>query len=67
MNTASFAKVKLSRFMWIQDFAARLVELGAPASIEALIELGKERLDNSREHDPVRDAESVWSEWQTES
>jgi hypothetical protein len=67
MNTASFAKVKLSRFMWIQDFAARLAELGAPASIEALIELGKERLDNSREHDPIRDAESVWGEWQTES
>jgi hypothetical protein len=53
--------------MWAQDFAARLVELGAPASTEALLELGKERFDSSLERDAVRAAESAWSEWQTES
>ena len=67
MTTHLFAKAQLSRFLWVQDFAARLVELGAPASTEVLIALGRERLDSSRERDPVRDAETVWSQWETES
>jgi len=35
MATEYRAKVLLHRFMWVQDFAARLAQLGAPASIEA--------------------------------
>ena len=57
---------KLRRFTWVQDFAARLVELGAPGSIEALLELGKERFETGPERDAVRAAESAWSEWPTE-
>jgi hypothetical protein len=58
---------KLRRFTWVQDFAARLAELGAPASIEVLLELGKVRFEMGSERDPVRAAESVWSEWPTET
>ncbi len=58
---------KLRRFTWVQDFAARLVELGAPASSEVLLELGRDRFETSPERDAVKAAESVWSEWPTES
>jgi hypothetical protein len=67
MTTQYFAKAKLGRFLWVQDFAARLVELGVPASTEALLALGRERLNSSPERDPVRDAETVWSQWETET
>ena len=52
--------------MWVQDFAARLVDLGAPTSVEALLQLGKELFQTSRERDAVRAAESAWSEWPTQ-
>jgi hypothetical protein len=58
---------KLRRFTWVQDFAARLAELGAPASTEVLLELAKDRFEKSAERDAVRAAESVWSEWPTET
>ncbi len=58
---------KLRRFTWVQDFAARLAELGAPASSEVLLELAKDRFETSPERDAVRAAESAWSEWPTES
>jgi len=41
MATEYLAKVLLHRFLWVQDFAARLLELGAPASAEVLLELGE--------------------------
>jgi hypothetical protein len=58
---------KLRRFTWAQDFAARLAELGAPASTEVLLELGRDRFETGSERDPVRAAESVWGEWPTET
>lgn len=65
--TADYAsRQALDRFVWIQDFAARLVDLGAPTSVEALVQLGKELFQTSRERDAVRAAESVWSEWPTQ-
>ena len=67
MATGPLEKALLRRFIWAQDFAARLLELGAPATSEALFELGKDRYDSSPERDAVRAAESAWSEWQTES
>jgi len=67
MATGPLEKALLRRFIWAQDFAARLLELGAPATAEALLELGKDRYDSSPERDAVRAAESAWSEWQTES
>jgi hypothetical protein len=57
----------LYRFVWVQDFAARLVDLGAPASVEALVQLGRELFQTGKERDAVRAAESVWSEWPTQS
>jgi hypothetical protein len=57
----------LKRFMWEQDLAARLVELGAPASIEALGELAKARFYASSERDPIVAAQATWSEWPTQS
>jgi hypothetical protein len=67
MTAESLTATTLRRFIWMQDFAARLVELGAPASIEALVALGRERFETGRERDAVTAAESVWSEWPTES
>lgn len=67
MDSGSAAKFALYRFVWIQDFAVRLAELGTPASDEALIALGAERFDNGPEQDAGTAAESVWSEWPTVS
>jgi hypothetical protein len=67
MSAESLAKLALRRFMWIQDFSVRLTELGAPASLEALIALGREGFDAGPERDARVAAESVWSEWPTES
>ena len=53
--------------MWEQDFAARLVELGAPRSIEMLLELGKDRFYAGSERDPVDAAQATWNEWSTQS
>jgi hypothetical protein len=66
MTTEILAKLALRRFVWVQDFAARLAELGAPASVEAMLALGRERFQSSAERDAARAAESVWSEWPTE-
>jgi hypothetical protein len=66
MSSELTAKLELRRFMWVQDFAARLAELGAPASFEAMLALGRERFRSSAERDAARAAESVWSEWPTE-
>jgi len=67
MTAEVFLKFALRRALWAQDFAARLVELGAPASIEALLALGNEHFESSRERDADAAAESVWSEWPTET
>jgi hypothetical protein len=67
MTSDFLANLALRRFMWMQDFAARLVDLGAPAGIEALVALGRERFETGAERDPIAAAESVWSEWPTES
>jgi hypothetical protein len=53
--------------MWEQDFAARLAELGAPASIEVLLKLGKARFYAGAERDPLHAAQAAWSEWPTQS
>jgi hypothetical protein len=66
MSSETLAKLALRRFIWVQDFAARLAELGAPTSLEAMLELGRERFQSSAERDAARCAESVWSEWPTE-
>ena len=66
MNTEYLATLTLRRFMWVQDFAARLAELGAPASIDALLELGRERFNTGPKRDPVTAAETAWGEWPTE-
>jgi len=60
-------RLAFKRFVWAQDFAARLAELGAPGSAEALLALGQDRFETSSERDPIRAAEAVWSEWPTES
>lgn len=67
MDRENLGQAALRRLMWIQDFAARLCDLGAPASMEALVALGRERFDSGAERDAVAAAESVWSEWPTES
>ncbi len=67
MDGESLGQIALRRLLWVQDFAARLCDLGAPASTEALVALGKERFDSGPERDAVAAAESVWSEWPTES
>jgi hypothetical protein len=59
-------KFALRRALWAQDFAARLLELGAPASMEALLALGNEQFEHSRVRDAEAAAESVWSEWPTQ-
>jgi hypothetical protein len=48
MATGSLEKALLRRFIWAQDFAARLLELGAPATPEALFELGKNATTQAR-------------------
>ena len=45
MVAENLAKVLLHRFVWAQNFAARLADLGAPASVEALLALGKDRFE----------------------
>jgi hypothetical protein len=65
-NPGESLKVLLNRFVWAQDFAARLAELVAPVSTEVLLELGKARFHAGPERDAVKAAESVWSEWPTE-
>ncbi len=57
--------ISLDRFIWVQDFAARLVELGAPLSADLLVRLGYEYVESSRERNPVAAAELVWSQWPT--
>ena len=66
MTVEDVSARSLYRFVWIQDFAARLVDLGAPTSVEALLQLGKELFQTGTERNAVRAAESVWSEWPTE-
>lgn len=66
MSADTPASRSLYRFVWVQDFAARLVELGAPTSVDALVQLGKELFQTGKERDAVRAAETVWSEWPTQ-
>jgi hypothetical protein len=67
VTAEAFLKFALRRALWAQDFAARLIELGAPASVEALLALGREQFQHSRVRDAEAAAETVWSEWPTES
>ena len=57
---------ELQRFLWVQDFAARLAELGAPASFEALVAMGNDRYQRGPKSEASRAAEAAWAEWVTE-
>jgi hypothetical protein len=57
--------ISFDRFLWLQDFAARLQELGAPASSTQLIALGRTLYDNSIRSDPRSTADAVWARWPT--
>jgi hypothetical protein len=62
----SDSPISLDRFTWIQDFATRLKELGAPTSMEELLELGRELHETSADQDPQEIAESIWQHWPTD-
>lgn len=55
------------RYMWIQDFAARIAELGAPGPIRLLLELGAEQYEKSGDLNPMIAAERVGEDWPTQS
>ena len=58
--------ISLDRFNWIQDFATRLAELGAPSSAEERWKLGQELHETSSGMDPQAVAEVVWERWPTD-
>jgi hypothetical protein len=66
MPTDSDPLISFDRFLWLQDFAARLQELGAPASSIQLITLGRTLYENSTRTDPRSTADAVWARWPTE-
>ena len=66
MATALDPAISFDRFLWLQDFAARLQELGAPASSMQLLTLGDALYENSTRTDPRSTADAVWARWPTE-
>jgi hypothetical protein len=66
MPTDCDPTISFDRFLWLQDFAARLQELGAPASSMQLIALGRTLYENSTRTDPRYTADTVWARWPTE-
>lgn len=57
--------ISLDRFLWVQDFAGRLLDLGAPESSEKLEDLGTRLYVDNKELDPLLVAEAVWEQWPT--
>jgi hypothetical protein len=51
------------RFLWLQDFAARLQELGVPASSMQLLTLGRTLCESSKRTDPRSTADAVLARW----
>ncbi len=58
--------LSLDRFLWVQSFAARLAELGAPGGAEHHRELGADWFESNKTRDPLAVAEFVWSRWPTQ-
>ena len=54
------------RFLWIQDFAAHLANLGAPGPMRSLLEFGEDEYDAGPNVDPVIAAEIAWASWPTQ-
>lgn len=59
--------ISLGRFLWIQGFAARLQELGAPAAAEHLLDLGERLFESNADSDPQTVADAAWSRWPTDN
>jgi hypothetical protein len=66
MPTASDPTISFDQFFWLQDFAGRLEELGAPASSMQLITLGRTLYESSTRADPRSTADAVWARWPTQ-
>ena len=66
MANHSDPALSFDQFFWLQDFAARLQELGAPASSMQLLTLGQSLYEHSTRTDPRLTADAVWARWPTE-
>ncbi len=66
MNDTGEPPLSLDRFLWLQDFAARLMELGAPGSVQELMQLGEDLYESSAGKSAREIAEFVWQQWPTE-
>ncbi len=62
----SDAPVSMGRFMWVQDFAAHLAELGARQSMPVLVGLGERQYDGGERRAPTIAAELLWEQWPTQ-
>jgi hypothetical protein len=54
------------RFLWVQDFAAHLANLGAPGPMRLLMKLGEEQYDAGERRDPRVAAQVTWDRWPTQ-
>ena len=54
------------RFLWIQDFVVRLIELGAPVPTGELLKLGETQFETRSKRDPGSTAEHFWGRWATD-
>ena len=54
------------RYMWIQDFAASIAELGAPDPMRLLLGLGAEQYNKGGNRNPLIAAQRVWDDWPTQ-
>ncbi len=66
MNDASEPLLSLDRFLWLQDFAGRLLELGAPGSVQELMQFGEDYYQSSAGKPAQEIAELAWQQWPTE-
>ena len=55
--------ISLDRFLWVQDFVARLAELGAPEASEKLEALGQRLYPDNKELEAAQVADVVWERW----
>lgn len=67
MSTSADPPLSLGRFLWVQDFVARLQELGAPAAAEHLLDLGERLYDKNSGSEPQSIADAAWARWPTEN
>jgi hypothetical protein len=67
MSASDLEPISLDRFLWLEAFAARLHELGAPASPERLTQLGHRLYDRNTLADPRAVADAIWARWPTDS